>query len=178
MSLKLSLNPLFLAAALALLPGFAHAQMQAHDAYARAASAMAVSGAAFMAVTNPTRTDDRILAVRSDVADRIELHTHLQTAEGVMRMVKLDDGIALPAGQTVLLERGGLHIMFLGLTRPLNHGDAIELTLEFEHAEPLTVSVPVDLERMPSDGGAMQQDNGHHGHGSHGHQGHAQGSGG
>ncbi len=173
-------KPLFMAGALALLPSLAVAQIQVHDAYARAASAMAVTGAAFMAVINPTQTDDRILAARSDVAERVELHTHVQTAEGVMQMIKLQDGIPLPADSTVYLERGGLHVMFLGLTRPLNHGDTIELTLEFERADPLVLSVPVDLERMPSHGGAMEHGTDHQTHGTHGDgqdQGHGHGHG-
>lgn len=160
----MSLKPLILAGALALIPALAAAQMQVEDPYARAASAAAISGAAFMAVTNPTDTDDRILGARSDVAERVELHTHIQTDEGVMRMVEVEEGIPLPAGETVMLQRGGLHVMFLGLTRPLNHGDEIEITLEFETAEPLTVTVPVDLERMPAHGGmTMQHGNGHGG---------------
>jgi copper(I)-binding protein len=162
----MSLKPYLFAGALALIPALAAAQVQVEDAYARAASAAAISGAAFMAVTNPTDTDDRIVAARSDVAERVELHTHIQTDEGVMRMVELEDGIALPAGETVMLERGGLHVMFLGLTRPLNHGDEIEVTLEFETAEPLTLTVPVDLERMPAHGGMGGMQHGHmHGSG-------------
>lgn len=165
----MSFKPLILAGALALLPSFASAQIGVQDAYARAASAIAVSGAAFMAVINAGPTDDRIVAATSEIAERVELHTHTQTAEGVMQMVKLDDGIALPAGETVLLKRGGLHVMFLGLRQPLAHGDNIEVTLEFEHAAPLTLTIPVDLERMPAHGGGdMQHGNGHQGHG-HGH---------
>jgi copper(I)-binding protein len=118
-----------------------------------------------MAVTNPTDTDDRIIAARSDIAERVELHTHIQNADGMMQMIHLEDGIPLPAGQTVLLERGGLHVMFLGLRQALNTGDEITLTLEFDTAEPLTVTVPVDLDRMPGQGGAMPQGHGH-GHGA------------
>jgi copper(I)-binding protein len=150
--------------------------MQVTDPYARAASAMAISGAAFMAITNPTQTDDRIVVARSDIAERVELHTHTQTAEGVMQMIKLEDGIPLPAGETVMLERGGLHVMFLGLRQPMAHGDSIELTLEFEHAEPLTLTIPVDLERAPTHGGGEMQHGTGHGQG-HGH-GQAHGSGG
>jgi copper(I)-binding protein len=157
-----------LAGALALIPALASAQMQVEAPYARAASAAAISGAAFMAVTNPTDTDDRIVAARSDVAERVELHTHIQTDDGVMRMVEVEDGIPLPAGETVMLQRGGLHVMFLGLTRPLNHGDEVEITLEFETAEPLTITVPVDLERMPSHGGMNMQHGHGHMHGSDG----------
>lgn len=151
----MSLKSLALAGAIALLPTLSLAQMQVTDPYARSASPIAISGAAFMAVTNPTDTDDRIVAATSDIAERVELHTHIQNADGVMQMVKLEDGIPLPAGETVMLQRGGLHVMFLGLRQPLTQGNEITVTLEFEHAEPLTVTIPVDLERMPTMGGAM-----------------------
>ncbi|NCX55288.1 MAG: copper chaperone PCu(A)C [Rhodobacterales bacterium] len=44
------------------------------------------------------------------------------------------------------LKRGGDHVMFMGLTRSLEHGDKFELTLTFEHAGDVTLTVPVDLE--------------------------------
>jgi copper(I)-binding protein len=65
--------------------------------------------------------------------------------DGVMRMREMQNGIAIPQGETVTLERGGLHIMLLGLTRPLEQGDEFELVLQFEHHAPLTLMVPVDL---------------------------------
>jgi copper(I)-binding protein len=156
----MSLKSLLVAGALACLPTLATAQILVEDPYARSASAMAITGAAFMAVTNPTDTDDRILAARSDISERVELHTHITDDAGVMRMVELEDGIPLPAGETVMLQRGGLHVMFLGLREPLAQGDEIEITLEFEHAAPLTVTLPVDLERMPAHGGGMGMQHG------------------
>jgi len=165
MSLKLSL----IAGAFALLPAFASAQMMVEDPYARSASAAAISGAAFMAITNQSDMDDTLIAATSDVAERVELHTHIMAETGMMRMVELEDGIPLPAGETVMLQRGGLHVMFLGLTRALNQGDDVVVTLEFEHAEPLTVTIPVDLERQPMPGGMghgqMGHGNGQMGHG-------------
>jgi copper(I)-binding protein len=164
----MSFKSILFAGALAALPNLSLAQVQVTDPYARAASPMAISGAAFMAVTNTGDSDDRLVGVASDIADRVELHTHIQNADGVMRMVELEDGIPLPAGETVLLERGGLHVMLLGLRQPLAHGDEITVTLEFETAAPLTVTVPVDLDRMPAHGGGMQHGQGHgqgHGHG-------------
>lgn len=159
----MSLKTILFAGALAALPTLTLAQMQVEDPYARAASPMAISGAAFMAVTNPTDTDDRIVAATSDVAERVELHTHIQNSDGVMQMVHLEDGIPLPAGETVLLQRGGLHVMFLGLRQPFNDGDEITVTLEFDHAEPLTVTIPVDLQRMPAPGGGMMHGQTHGG---------------
>lgn len=134
------------------LPAFADGIM-IHDPYARASTATSQSGAAFMEIINQTDTDDRLVGLRSGAAERVELHTHVEDANGVMRMMELEDGLPIPAGGTHALARGGDHVMFLGLTRPFEHGEEIELTLEFERAGEITVMIPIDLERMPGMGG-------------------------
>ncbi len=119
------------------------------DAYARASGPAAQSGAIFMLIENHGATDDRLIAAATDAAERVELHTHLEDANGVMRMVELEDGMPIAAGGTHELARGGDHVMLLGLTRPLTHGDTLDLTLTFEVAGEVEVEIPVDLERMP-----------------------------
>lgn len=154
------------AATLFALPALACEGFEAHDAYARASTAMSQSAAAFMVLHNQSDTPCRIVGVRSDAAARTELHTHREDAQGVMRMVEIEGGIALPAQGEHLMERGGDHVMFLGLTQPLEQGAAVEVTFVFEDGAERTVTVPVDNQRMP----AMQgHSHGHsHGHG-HGH---------
>ncbi|WP_439138594.1 copper chaperone PCu(A)C [Roseicyclus sp.] len=154
---------------LALMPGFASAHVMIEDAYARVSSAMAQSGAVFMTIYNHNDFAEVLTGASSDVAQRVELHTHIQNAEGVMRMVEVEGGIPMAADETVMLERGGLHVMLLGLNRALAHGDSFSLTLEFENSDPITIEVPVDLERTPSHGGGeMQHDHGQMDHGNHG----------
>ena len=125
-----------------------YAHMMIEDAYALAASPNAKAGAAFMEITNHSETADRLVAARSDVAARVELHTHIEK-DGVMRMTELEDGIPFEADETVLLKRGGMHVMFMGLNRSLNDGDLVEVTLSFENAGDVTIEVPVDLNRKP-----------------------------
>jgi periplasmic copper chaperone A len=161
----MSLKTALLAGACALLPTFAMAQVAVEDPYARAASPAARSGAAFMQIVNTGTTDDRLVAAASDVAERVELHTHIMDGD-VMRMVHVEEGFNIPAGESIALERGGMHVMFLGLTRSLAQGDEIDVTLTFEDAGDITVTIPVDNERMPEEmGHGMQQGHGHgHGH--------------
>jgi periplasmic copper chaperone A len=115
------------------------------DGYAFAAGAMARSGAGYMRITNSNAADDRLVAVRSDAAQRVELHTHV-LQDGVARMVKLEEGIALPAGTTVVLERGGLHVMFMGLTGSWTEAQPVEAVLVFETAGEIPVALPVAAE--------------------------------
>jgi len=144
----MSLKTLLLSGALALAPAIATAQMTVDDAYARAASPVARSGAAFLVITNTSDSDDRVIDAASDIAERVELHTHIDAGNGVMQMRHVPEGFPVAAGDTRVLMRGGDHIMLMGLRQPLNHGDEIEVTLTFEHADPITIMIPVDLERQ------------------------------
>ncbi len=113
---------------------------------------MAKSGAAFMILHNAGATDDRLVSAASDAAMRVELHTHKVTGDGVMQMIEVEEGFAVPAGGTHTLARGGDHVMLMGLTAPMRQGDTIIVTLTFETAGEITVEIPVDLERAPEPG--------------------------
>lgn len=143
---------IFAAAAAAFTLGgtaFAEQAMMVNDAYARSSTSMSKSGAAFMVLMNNGAEDDRLIAARSEIAERVELHTHIEEANGVMKMVHVEEGFAIPAGASHALDRGGDHVMFLGLTAPMEQGDKVPLTLVFEKAGEVVVEVPVDLERQP-----------------------------
>ncbi|WP_051940235.1 copper chaperone PCu(A)C [Stenoxybacter acetivorans] len=101
---------------------------------------MNMSGA-FMNLHNTGSTDDALIAAQSPIAGKVELHDHIDD-NGVMRMRAVEN-IALPAGKTVQLKPGSKHVMFFGLTQTLEPGSSIPLTLQFKHAKPLTLSVPV-----------------------------------
>lgn len=126
------------------------------DTYARSASPMAKTGAAFMLIENIGDAPDRLIAVKSPAAKKVELHTHREEG-GVMKMVHVEEGFELGAGETLFLQRGGHHVMFMGLTEPFEQGKTIPLTLVFETSGEITLDIPVDLERMPKEG---------HGHGN------------
>lgn len=147
---------------LAAFPAFAEGIMIS-DAYARTSGAMAKSGAAFMVIENHAASDDRLISASSDVAQKVELHTHKAGADGVMQMVEVPEGFAVPAHGSHALARGGDHVMFLGLTRPLAQGDVVAVTLTFEKAGAVVVEIPVDLQRQGAMGDMPMQ--GHkHGH--------------
>ncbi len=136
------------------------------DAYARASTPSAKSGAAFMMIMNEGDSADRLIAASSPVAQRIELHTHKEDDAGIMRMTEVEGGIEIPADGMAMLERGGQHLMFMGLTEPFTDGSAIEVTLTFEQAGDIMVEIPVDLNRKPQAGA-------HGGHGDRSDQGSA-----
>jgi len=158
MSFKTSLLAGLIAAA-SLTPAWA-GEIEIHNAYARAASPNAKSGAAFMMVYSQAETDDRLIGAASPVAARVELHTHTEDDNGVMRMVHVEEGFAVPAGGRFTMKRGGAHVMLMGLNESLTQGKTFPLTLIFEEAGEMTFDIEVDLERMPKGQG------GGHSHGA------------
>lgn len=122
------------------------------DAYARSSGKSAKAGAAFMVIQNQGDEADRLIGVKSDAAARVELHTHLIDGNGVAKMVEVEEGFAIPAGEAHMLKRGGDHVMFMGLTEPFEQGETVPVILVFENAGEVTVDIPVDLERKDDHG--------------------------
>ena len=167
----MNMKTLLLAAALPFFAGHAvagEAKIMVMDPYARASTPTSKSGAIFFELVNHGEAD-RLIAASTDLANRTELHTHEEDANGVMRMIHIEEGFALPAGESLMLKRGGKHVMLMGLTQPLENGATVPLTLTFEKAGDVVVEVPVDLDRKPAGGHG-------HGHGDHGHS-HSHGDG-
>ncbi len=111
-------------------------------AFSRATLPNAPVGGGYMTISNSGDTDDRLLSVSSTVSGRAELH-EMQMEGDVMRMRALDDGLPIPAGETVELRPGGYHIMFTDLLAPLVAGEIAQVTLTFEQAG--EVSVPLAI---------------------------------
>lgn len=125
--------------------------IEIYDPYARSASPMAKTGAAFMMIHNTGDTDDRLVGAASPAARMVQLHTHREEG-GVMKMIHVEEGFAIPAGETFFLQRGGNHVMLMGLTEPFEQGKTIPLTLTFDHSGEIEIEVPVDLARKPKHG--------------------------
>ena len=149
--------------------------MHVHDIYARSMGQVGASGAIFFMIHNNSTTDDRLVSAASDVAERVELHTHKEDANGVMQMLHVEEGFAIPAGEMHALARGGDHVMLLGLTRELKDGDTFPVTLIFEAAGEVVIEATVDNARKPEEGGMMMDHGDGHDHGGHGHSGHGTG---
>lgn len=131
------------ALALSLLSGTAPAAgpVTVTDAWARAGAPAARAGAAFLTVTNGGAEADRLVAAKTPVAERAELHTHLLD-DGVMKMREVD-AIEVAPGSPVVLRPGGLHVMLLGLKQPLTVGTRFPVTLTFAKSGEVTVEVTV-----------------------------------
>lgn len=126
--------------------------------WARPTPSRAKNGAAFMTLINTAETADSLVSATSDVSDRTEVHAHVMDG-GVMRMRKVD-GVEVVPGSPTVLKPGGLHVMFLGLKKPLKIGETVAVTLTFEKAGKVDVRIPVANAPAGAEKGAS-------GHGHH-----------
>lgn len=134
---------LFFVSAPALIAG----QIMISDAYARSSGPLAKAGAAYMKIMNHSNNSDRLISVYSNIAKKTELHKHIMSENGIMKMVRIEDGIKIDAMQEHTLIRGGEHIMFMGLNEPFENGKIIPVILQFENSGEVTVEVVVDQKR-------------------------------
>jgi copper(I)-binding protein len=88
--------------------------------------------AGYMTIRNGTAADDAIIAMESPVAGAVEAHT-MTMEEGMMRMRKIEN-LEVPAGKSVVLEPGAMHLMLIDLKDPLAAGGRYPLTLTFKVA--------------------------------------------
>jgi copper(I)-binding protein len=130
-----------LQASAALAHDFTAGDLAIGHPWTRAAGANA-NGAGFLTLRNNGAAPDRLVSASSPAARVVELHTHIREGD-VMRMRPVAD-IPVPPGQTVQLRPGGLHIMLIGLTEPLRQGASVPLTLRFERAGEVQVTLSVE----------------------------------
>jgi periplasmic copper chaperone A len=133
---------------------WAQTTVKVEGAWARPTVAGQAGGGGFLSITAGS-TGDRLLGARATVSKVVELHS-MEMDGNVMRMRQVD-GIDIPAGQTVQLKPGGLHVMFVGLNQTLKKGATIPVTLQFAKAG----EVKVDMKVMNAPDAA-----GHEGHSS------------
>ncbi|MCE9520968.1 MAG: copper chaperone PCu(A)C [Alphaproteobacteria bacterium] len=105
----------------------------------------ATVGAGYMKVVNLSPAPIRLLGASSPAAARVEFHS-MSMDGGVMRMRPLPEGLVVPANGQVQLKPGGMHMMLIGLNRPLTEEELVPLTLIFQGG--LRMDVELYVENM------------------------------
>lgn len=113
----------------------------------------AVAGG-FMTIHNHGDTADRLIGGEVDFAGHVEVHT-MSMEDGIMKMMKLENGLEIPAKGEAVLKPGGYHIMFINLDEQVKQGKKYEGVLIFEKAG--KVEVEFSVEKVKT----MDHDHGH-----------------
>jgi periplasmic copper chaperone A len=151
---KYNLIPVMLALFVWSAQGAFASDIMISNAVARATLSAAVkTSAIYLSIMNHGSTDDRLLTASTPAATSTQIH-ETQMDGDVMKMREMQGGLALPAGTTIQLAPGGIHIMLTGLKSPLKKGDVVALELIFEKAGLQKVDVPVgDVTKAHEHGG-------------------------
>ena len=136
------------------------------EAWSRATPGGAKVAGAYLTVENKGTAPDRLVGGSGDVAGRVEIH-EMAMDGGVMKMRPLDNGLVIDPGKTVKFAPGGYHLMLMGLKTQLKQGDKVPLTLQFEKAGKVKVSLDVQGVGAQAPGGGD-----HSGHMMNDHSGH------
>jgi copper(I)-binding protein len=137
----------FVAALFVATPVFAHevlvGDLQIIHPYIPQPAATAKAAGGFMAIVNNGTEVERLIGVESEIAMKSQVHESRVDANGVGTMEHVD-AVEIPPGETVNLEHGSYHVMFMGLTGPLMEGEMHKATLIFEKAGRVEIEFQVD----------------------------------
>jgi len=121
------------------------------QAWSRATPGGAKVAGGFLTIENKGTAPDKLVSVSAEIAGKADVH-EMATDNGVMKMRPLEKGLTIEPGKTVKLAPGGYHFMMTDLKKPLKQGDKLPLTLQFEKAG--KVSVTLDVEGVGAQGPA------------------------
>lgn len=98
-------------------------------------------GVAYFGVHNTGDTPDRLIGARAEGIGKIEIHKAEQ--KNAVMMMSPVEAVDIPAGGMAHFGPGGLHLMMFGIDPPLKDGDILNMTLIFEAAGDVAITVPV-----------------------------------
>lgn len=110
---------------------------------ARAAPVNAPVSGGYMTITNNGTEADRLVAATVGFAGEVQIH-EMSMQGDIMKMRQLEEGLEIPAGEKVMLQPGGFHIMFMKLEEQLKEGEKHDATLFFEKAGSIDVTLNVE----------------------------------
>ncbi|QNP49759.1 copper chaperone PCu(A)C [Diaphorobacter aerolatus] len=148
--------------ALTFVSTLSHAEVKVQDAWVRATVAQQKSTGAFMRITSTEPTT--LVGVRTSAAPVSEVH-EMKMEDNVMKMRKVDPGIAIKAGEALELKPGGYHVMLMDLSKAMAAGSQVPLTLVFKDAAGKESTVDVNAEvRALNANAPAAMDHGKHKH--------------
>ena len=120
---------------------FRAGEMRVERPWVRASVGTSRPTVGYLALVNEGSKPDRLVGVKTPVADRAEIHR--TTVENDTMQMRPAEPLEIPAGATVTLMPGGLHIMIIGLKEPLKKGATMPLMLQFETAGEMQIEATV-----------------------------------
>ena len=122
-----------------------------------ARASISKNGAAYAKLVNNGKIADRLIAVKSPAARRVQLHTHIMDGN-IMKMRRVEGGIAIAPGKSVTMKPGGNHIMLMGLQKKLVAGEQFPLIFVLEKAGEIKAVIRIGKLGAMGPNGGMRMD--------------------
>jgi len=138
-------------------------------AWTRATPGGARVAGGYLTIENKGSSTDKLIDGSTPVAGKLEVH-EMSVRDGVMKMQPVAGGLVIEPGKTVKLAPGGYHLMLTDIKQPFKEGDKIPVTLQFEKAGKLDISLDVQgigASTPPGNGSMMMKGAPDHSHGDH-----------
>jgi len=117
--------------------------LQISNPWTRATPKGATVAGGYLKITNKGSAPDRLVGGSAAFAGRFEVHS-MVTEQGVAKMRPVEGGLEIKPGETVELKPGSMHVMLMGLKQPLEKGQKVKGTLEFEKAGKVEIEYAVE----------------------------------
>jgi hypothetical protein len=114
--------------------------LEIHGAFAFAPPTP-TEAAGYFTVVNRAGTPDTLVSITSTISASAMVHGQVPDG-GMVRMQHVDAPV-VPAGDSLVLQPGGSHLMLMDLERLPKPGDSISVTLVFSRAGPVALMLPV-----------------------------------
>jgi len=112
------------------------------QAWSRATPGGAKVGGGYLTIENKGSAPDRLIGGSAEIAAKVQVH-EMSMNNGVMTMRPVEGGVTIEPGKTVKLAPGGYHLMIMDLKGPFKQGEKVPVTLEFEKAGKVQVTLDV-----------------------------------
>ena len=128
---------------IAIAEDYSVGTLQIGNPWTRATPKGSTVAGAYMKITNKGSAPDRLVGGSAAVAGRFEVHSMVME-QGVAKMRPVEGGLEIKPGETVELKPGSFHVMLVGLKQPLEKGQKVKGTLEFEKAGKVEIEYAVE----------------------------------
>ncbi|MGB1009230.1 MAG: copper chaperone PCu(A)C [Thiolinea sp.] len=141
--------------------------LQIDTPYTRTTPPMAPVAGGFLKITNNGKEDATLVGGKATFSENLEVH-EMVMKDNVMKMRQLEDGLVIPAGETVELKPGGYHLMFIKLSEQMKEDDRHKATLSFAREGDIEVEFVVkDISKMMENSEKEGMDHSKHGEMQH-----------
>ena len=130
-------------ASAAMAQNYSIGSIEVGKPWSRATPKGAKVAGAYMTITNKGTAPDRLVGGSTSAASGFEVHSMVME-QGVAKMRPVEGGLEIKPGETVELKPGSFHVMLMGLKQPLQKGEKVKGTLEFEKAGKVDIEYPVE----------------------------------